>query len=93
MAQNSNRRNYRIRYDRIIYCAIILVVMILLVGAVLVCAVKGGMKTAYIPAIELTGTGSPFMVAGIIAYVIFMAIPTVLNIAEALRWHYLRSGI
>ncbi len=30
MAQNSNQRNYRIRYDRIIYCAIILVVMVLL---------------------------------------------------------------
>ena len=72
---------------------ILLAVMILLAGTVIVCAAKGGMKTAYIPHIELTGTDTPCMVAGIIAYVIFMAIPTVLNIVEALRWHYLRSGI
>ena len=72
---------------------ILLAVMVLLAGAVLVCAIKGGMKTAYIPHIELTGTESPYMVAGIIAYIIFMAIPTILNIAEAVRWHYLKSGI
>lgn len=72
---------------------ILLAIMILLAGAVLVCAVKGGMKTAYIPDIEFTRTDSPYMVAGIITYIIFMAIPTILNIAEAARWHYLRSGI
>lgn len=72
---------------------IILAVMILLAGTVLVCALKGGMKTAYIPSIELTGIDTPYMIAGITAYVIFMAIPTVLNIAEAFKWHYLKSGI
>ena len=72
---------------------ILLAVMILLTGTVLLCAVKGGMKTVYIPDIELTGTDTPYMVAGISAYIFFMAIPTILNIAEAVKWHYLRSGI
>lgn len=71
----------------------ILAVMILLAGTVLVCALKGGMKTAYIPSIEFAGNGTPYMMAGLIAYVIFMAIPTILNIVEAFKWHYLRSGI
>ncbi len=43
MAQNSNRRNYRVRYDRIIYCAIILVVIILLLSS---CVHSCGKKTA-----------------------------------------------
>lgn len=72
---------------------ILLVVLLLLAGTVIVCAVKGGMKTAYIPRIELAGTDSPYMAAGIAAYIVFMAIPTILNIAEAVKWHYLRSGI
>ena len=72
---------------------ILLVVMILLICMVFLCMAKGGMKTAYIPEIELTKSDSPYMMLGITAYVIFMAVPTILNIAEALRWHYLRSGI
>ena len=71
----------------------ILAVMILLVGTILVCALKGGMKTAYIPHIELAGANTPYMMIGIITYVIFMAIPTILNIVEAFKWHYLRSEI
>ena len=72
---------------------LLLGLMVILAGAVLMCAFMGGMKTAYIPHIELTGTDTPFMITGLIAYVLFMAIPTVLNIAEAIRWHYLKSGI
>ena len=72
---------------------ILLALMILLAGTVLVCALMGGMKTAYIPEIELTGTDTPYTVTGIVAYIVFMAIPTALNILEEVRWHYLRSGI
>ena len=71
----------------------LLLLMIVLAVFILLCAAMGGMKTAYIPDIELTGPETPYMTAGIIAYVIFMAIPTVLNIVEGIRWHYLRSGI
>lgn len=72
---------------------ILLGVMILLILVVLLCAFHGGMKTAYIPKIELAGTDVPYMITGMIAYVLFMAIPTALNIVETVRWHYLKSKI
>ena len=72
---------------------ILLILMIFLVCTVFFCMAKGGMETAYIPEIQITSADSPYMVIGFTAYIIFMAIPVILNIGEALRWHYLRSGI
>ena len=71
----------------------LLAVMIVLIIAILVCGIKGGMKIVFLPVIEMAGTDNPFMLTGMIAYIVFLAVPTVLNIVEAIKWHSLRSGI
>ena len=71
----------------------LLAVLTVLIAIVLFCGIKGGMKTTYVPAMDITGPDDPYMLTGIIAYIILLAVPTVLNIMEAFKWHSLRSKI
>ncbi len=63
--------------------------MIALTILIFVCAFMGG--TAYEAGSSITF--GLFTVIGLAGYVVFLAIPTVLNIMEAITWHILRSRI
>lgn len=69
------------------------VFMIALAVIIVICAVNGGMDTRYVPMAIITGPDNPYCVTGLAAYVIFLGIPTVLNVAEDIKWHILRSRI
>lgn len=70
---------------------LLLIIMLLLLAAVFLCGLKGGTTAAYTPDISLAS--NQWTVYGAIAYFIFLAIPTALNLLEALTWHILRSKI
>ena len=70
---------------------LLLIIMLLLLAAVFLCGLKGGTTAAYTPDISLAS--NQWTVFGAIAYFIFLAIPTALNLLEALTWHILRSKI
>ena len=68
--------------------------LMVLLGAVIVfCGIMGGMEAAYTPEVKLAELGNPYCTAGLAAYIIFIAIPTVLNVAEEITWRILRSKI
>ena len=67
--------------------------MLVLAGAVIGCSAAGGTRVNYIPNYDPTSITDPRCLAGLIIYLVFLLIPTVINVAEALRWHILRSKI
>lgn len=68
----------------------LLIIMAILIGCILFCGIMGGMKS--VPSQALWEVNF-YTIAGIIAYAGFLAIPTVLNIMEAIIWRILRSRI
>lgn len=68
----------------------LLAVMVILIAAVLICSFMGGMKYT---AGEAVTFDNIYTAAGIAAYTIFLSVPTVLNITEAITWRILRSKI
>lgn len=67
--------------------------MLLLTAVIIVSAVNGGTAVTYTPELTAAGTENVFMITGTIAYFVFLSIPTVLNIVEAITWRILRSKI
>lgn len=71
----------------------LLAIMCILVAMVLVCGIMGGAKAVYTPALFISWFDNMYTAAGLAAYFIFLSIPTVLNITEAITWRILRSKI
>ena len=71
----------------------LLAIMCILVAVVLVCGIMGGAKAVYTPALFISWFDNMYTAAGLAAYFIFLSIPTVLNITEAITWRILRSKI
>ena len=70
----------------------ILIYMILLIGTVVFLIARGGTAADYTPVMSITPvTGNRLY--GFIAYILFVMIPTVLYIKEAVLWRISRSGI
>lgn len=67
--------------------------MLVLLAAVLVCMVLGAASTSYVPHMAIAPLSSGKTLLGLLAYFCFLAIPTVLNIVETIKWHSLRSKI
>lgn len=67
--------------------------MIVLIAVVAFCCVNGAASVTYVPEFECKGIQNPYMFTGLLAYVAFLSIPTVVNIWEELRWRSLRSKI
>lgn len=73
---------YRFDSHNIICMAVLTVLM----AAVIVCAGFGGMHAVFTPDIDIAWFGNIWMLAGHIVYVLFMIVPMLLNIKEALFW-------
>lgn len=69
------------------------VIMALLIVITCVCGFAGGAAAEYTPRLIISGSDDPFTTTGIIAYGLFLIIPTALNIKEAITWHVFRSRI
>lgn len=71
----------------------LLVLLGSLAVVILCCALHGAMSVTYTPVLSVFADRHSWTVPGAAAYVIFLSIPTVLSVMEAIRWHILRSGI
>lgn len=56
-------------------------------------SLKGGTNVTYTPVLSFSGRANPWTLLGGAAYFIFLSIPTVLSLKEAVTWHILRSRI
>ena len=72
--------------------AFLLVVQILLAAAVLATAICGGTTATYTPDYYIAPVSGLYLL-GFAAYCMFLSIPTVLHIKEAIQWHISRSRI
>ncbi len=70
---------------------LLMIVMLLLLAVIFICGLKGGTQATYTPEIFLADNS--YTLIGVIAYFVFLSIPTALNLLEALTWHILRSKI
>lgn len=69
----------------------LLVIMAGLLAIVIFCCIMGGSSAEYTP--DFSVAMSPYTAVGAVAYGIFLAIPTAVNITEEIIWHILRSKI
>jgi energy-coupling factor transport system permease protein len=74
--------------DRIMLGGMILLIIIT-AGACL----AGAAAATYTPVFYIRDPGDPLSAAAIISYIIFLSIPTGVNITEAIKWRILRSRI
>lgn len=70
---------------------LLLAVMAALIGAVVYCTAMGGAAAEYTPYFAVAGNKYTFV--GAAAYLLFLLIPTAVNITEDIIWHILKSGI
>ena len=71
---------------------ILLGIMVILAAIVIVFALLGSTAAAYTPELSVAEVSGGHLV-GLIAYCLFLLIPTVLHIKEAMQWHISRSKI
>ncbi len=67
--------------------------LIALTAAVIIFAALGAASVKYIPHIDIAALSSLKTAAAVIIYIIFLSVPTVLNLVESIIWHSLRSKI
>lgn len=72
---------------------LLLTMMMLLAGILIYCCLHGAAAAEYTPELTVSSWQDPYVKTGIISYVIFLAIPSAVNIWEEIRWHSLRSKI
>lgn len=65
--------------------------LLVLIVLVVFCGVNGGTTVTYAPQIQVTW--NIYSVVGAASYVVFLMIPTIVNLVEDIKWHILKSGI
>ena len=80
-------------YRMILRDYVLMGIMLVLAAVVIFCSIRGAAGCSYIPAVQITGTENHYLIPGAAAYTWFLMIPTGINLVEAVRWQYLRSGI
>ena len=71
----------------------LLIGLIAMIAAVIVLAAFGAASVTYIPHTVIAALSSAKTAAALIIYIIFLSVPTVLNLVENIIWHSLRSKI
>lgn len=71
----------------------LLAVMVLLTAVTVFCCIHGAASASYTPVLSVSSWKNPYVKAGLLAYALFLAIPSAVNIWEEIRWHSLRSNI
>ena len=72
---------------------VLLGIMSLLFLGIAGCSFFGGMKVSYVPAMKISGMENRWTLLGLVCYVLFLSIPSMLHIAEEITWHILKSKI
>lgn len=70
---------------------LLLITMLVCIMGIFVCIICGGTQAEFLPQVRIEMNG--YTVTGIVFYIIFLSIPTVLNIWEDIVWRILRSKI
>lgn len=65
--------------------------LLVLIVLIVFCGVSGGTTVTYAPQIAVTW--NIYSVVGAVAYILFLMIPTIVNLMEDIKWHILKSGI
>lgn len=68
-------------------------IMGVLLVILILCGAKGGAAASYLPQYEAAGLENPYFCIGLLAYGVFLFIPSAVNILEEIRWHNLKSKI
>lgn len=68
----------------------VLILAAILFSSVLICRVKGGLDAAFMPSIKISGGDNIYFVMAIWNMILYLAIPIVINVMEAVKWHILR---
>lgn len=72
---------------------ILLIIMLGLLMVIGVCIFKGGAYIKYTPHLEMADIQQPYTMIGSICYLIFLSVPTIINLWEKLIWYILKSKI
>ncbi len=72
---------------------LLMAVMVVLAAVVIFCGVNGAAEAVYVPELRISPISNLYTAVGISAYFVFLSIPTILNITEAIVWRILRSKI
>lgn len=67
--------------------------IVVLILCIVMCKAKKGLEAAFLPCINISGADNGYFVMGLMAMVLYFATPIVINIAEAVKWHFLKSRI
>lgn len=67
--------------------------MLVLVGIIGFCCLRGAAAVVYVPQLQISGVRNPYTLIGILAYAVFLAMPSAVNIWEELKWRSLKSKI
>lgn len=67
--------------------------MVLLLAGLMVSLVKGAAQAVFIPAIRISGVHTPWYLTGLVFYMMYLAIPILLDLYEDILWHRSRSKI
>ncbi len=67
--------------------------LIAMIAAIIILATLGAVSVTYIPHTVIAELSSLKTAAAVIIYIIFLSVPTVLNLVENIIWHNLRSKI
>lgn len=66
---------------------------IVLILCIIMCKAKKGLEAVFLPHINISGVDNGYFVMGLMAMVLYFATPIVINVTEAVKWHFLKSGI
>ena len=72
---------------------VLLGVLAALAAGVIGCSLSGGTAVSYAPEYLPCSLKDPACLSGLVLYSVFVFIPTVINVTEAVKWRILRSGI
>ena len=72
---------------------ILLSFMLVLTVIIAFCGINGAASVTYTPEFVLSDLTNPYTVLGVLSYILFLSLPTVLNITEEITWRILRSKI
>ena len=73
--------------------ALLLIFMLALIGVIIAAGISGGLSAAFIPSVDIAPVTSAWGLTGLTAFGLFLSIPTMINIKEAILWQHFISKI
>lgn len=67
--------------------------IIVLILCIIMCKAKKGLEAVFLPHINISGVDNGYFVMGLVAMVLYFSTPILINVTEAVKWHFLKSRI